>query len=375
MPDDGVLERHAVGSEDGPRRARDLQRPADVAHLAEAHLLGPQRPGVLHPSEVKRHKRSPVQLERHLRELLLRELVGGDRLPEDDALLRVLERGLEACPSRAHRAPDDPEASLVQAGERPAQGRRLRKDVVVRHADILEDELRRHGGPERELAVDLGRREAGHPFLDDEAADRTVVGSRPDDRDIRDRAVRDPHLRPVQDPVRAVAPRMRSHRAGIGAGVGLGQAEAADRLARVHGREPPLLLLLRAPAPDREHRERALHRDRAPYPRVSGLELQAGQPVRHRARPRQAVAVEVHAEEPELRELGHQLARKDPSLEPIPHLGQHSLADELPNRVANRPLLVLEKGVDREQVEGIERGKAGRGGRHRHILRDGRRSP
>src|SRR5438876_121156 len=80
-----------------------------------------------------------------------------------------------------------------------------------------------------------------------------------------DRPVRDPHLRPVEDPVAPVPARGRAHRAGVGAGVGLGQPEAAEQLARVHGRQPALLLLLRAPPPDREHRQRALHRHEAAH--------------------------------------------------------------------------------------------------------------
>ncbi len=59
----------------------------------------------------------------------------------------------------------------------------------------------------------------------------------------------------------AVAARARAHRAGVRAGVGLGQPEAADRLAGGHPRQPLLLLLLAAPALDRVHRQRPLHRD------------------------------------------------------------------------------------------------------------------
>ena len=103
--------------------------------------------------------------------------------------------------------------------------------------------------------------------------------ARPDDGDVGDRAVGDPHLLSVQDPVGAVAARARAHRAGVRAGVGLGQPEAADRLAGGHPRQPLLLLLLRAPAVDRVHRQRALHRDEAAHAAVAGLELQAGQAV------------------------------------------------------------------------------------------------
>ena len=230
-------------------------------------------------------ERGTIQLQGHLGELLLRELVAGDRLAEDHPLLRVLERRLEARPPGADCPPDDSEARLVEARERPAQRRRVRKDVVVRHAHVLQHELGGDGGAERELLVDLGSREAWKVLLDDEAPDRALVGAGPDDRDVGDRAVRDPHLRAVQDPVRAVAARVCPHRARVGAGIGLGQAEAADHVSRVHRRQPPLLLLLGAPAPDREHRERPLDRDGAADAGVAGLELHAREPVCHRLAP------------------------------------------------------------------------------------------
>ena len=114
-----------------------------------------------------------------------------------------------------------------------------------------------------------------------------------------------------------------------------------------------------------EHRERPLHRDGAAHAGVACLELHARQPVGDGARAGQAVAVEVHPEEPELAELRDQLAREDPLLEPVADLGEDVLADELPHRVANRPLLVVEEGVDREVVERVESRELGRR-RHAH---------
>ena len=143
---------------------------------------------------------------------------------------------------------------------------------------------------------------------------------------------------------------------GVGAGVRLGQPEAADRLARVHGRQPALLLLLRAPAPDRVHRERALHRDGAADARVARLQLLADEPVGHGARAGQPVALEVHPVEPELRELAEELARQDALLEPVAHLGQHAVAHELAHGVADRLLLVAEQRVEREEVAGSSGG-------------------
>ena len=96
--------------------------------------------------------------------------------------------------------------------------------------------------------------------------------------------------------------------AGVGAVVGLGEAEAADRLARRHPRQPLLLLLLGAEPPDREHREAALHRHQRADAGVARLELEAGQAVVDRRHARAAVALEVHAEQADLAELAGELA-------------------------------------------------------------------
>jgi hypothetical protein len=72
----------------------------------------------------------------------------------------------------------------------------------------------------------------------------------------------------------------------------------------------------------------------------------------------------VHAVEAELGELREKLARKDPLLEPVADVGEDVLADELPDGVADRPLLVVQERVDCEKVERIERGALGRRRRH-----------
>ena len=55
-----------------------------------------------------------------------------------------------------------------------------------------------------------------------------------------------------------------------------------------------------------------------------------------------------------------ELARQDPLLEPLADLGHDPLADELAHRVADRPLLVVEERVDREEVARVEIGSAWR---------------
>ena len=107
-------------AEDRAGAAADLDRAADVPHLAEADVLRPERACVLHAAEVERDERGAVDLERHLRELLLGELVGGDRLLEHDPLLRVVERRLEAGASRA----DGPKTIPYRASLRQDSGPR-----------------------------------------------------------------------------------------------------------------------------------------------------------------------------------------------------------------------------------------------------------
>src|SRR2546422_568747 len=81
---------------------------------------------------------------------------------------------------------------------------------------------------------------------DEEPADVAVVVPRPRDDDVGDRAVADPALGAVDDPVVAVAARRRLERDRVRPVVGLGERERADRLELRHGPEPPLLLLLGA---------------------------------------------------------------------------------------------------------------------------------
>ena len=158
---------------------------------------------------------------------------------------------------------------------------------------------------------------------------------------------------------------------GIGAGVGLGQAEAADHLAGVHRRQPALLLLLGAPAPDREHRERALHRDGAAHPGVAGLELHAREPVGDGARAREAVSVEVHPEEAELARARAMSSRgKIPFSNQSPTSASTLSRTNCAHRVADRPLLVVEERVDREVVERVEGGALGRRRHAPDILRN-----
>ncbi len=203
----------------------------------------------------------------------------------------------------------------------------------------------------------IGGREAGGALLDQEAAD-AALGARPDHRHVGDGAVGDPLLGAVEHPLVAVAAGGGAHAARVGAEVGLGEPEAADRLAGREGRDPAVLLLLRAEGVDRVHDQRALHRDEAAQPGVAALQLLHDEAVGDVVEARQPVLVDRGAEQVELGHLRHELdgearlamALLDDRLDLVVDEGPHGVADEL--------LLVVEKTVD---VQEINSGKTAHG--------------
>ena len=87
------------------------------------------------------------------------------------------------------------------------------------------------------------------------------VGLRDEHDDVGAVAVGDVRLRAVDDVLVAVAHRARLDAGDVGAGVGLGDAEAEDLLALDRGHDPLLLLLLGAEREDRRHRHVGVDRD------------------------------------------------------------------------------------------------------------------
>src|SRR5262249_10232155 len=112
----------------------------------------------------------------------------------------------------------------------------------------------------------------------EKAAD-PVFGHRPDDGDIRDRAVGDPHLRPIDDPILAAFLRVCLHVGWVRSAVWLGESETPDDFAAGHSRHILVLLLLGAERIDRIHAQGGLHGDKAADARVTALELLADQSV------------------------------------------------------------------------------------------------
>src|SRR5919107_154099 len=76
----GIVERDAVPAQNGARLPRYLYGLPNVVQLADGDVFGAQGSLVLHPSDVQREQRAFVDLQRHVHELLLRELEASDRL-------------------------------------------------------------------------------------------------------------------------------------------------------------------------------------------------------------------------------------------------------------------------------------------------------
>ena len=127
---------------------------------------------------------------------------------------------------------------------------------------------------------------------------------RPDDGDVGDRAVGDPHLLAVQDPVVAVAARARAHRAGVAS-----RRRARSGRSSRSPRRRPSAAATPASAPREPQRQIAniasepCTETSAADAAVAGLELHAGEAVGGGRRAGAAVALEVHAEHAELAEL------------------------------------------------------------------------
>src|SRR5579883_1210495 len=185
------------------------------------------------------------------------------------------------------------------ARERSAQPPHPRQQVLVRHKDIVHDDFAGHRGAQAEFPLDLGRTEPRHRAFEDKAADHAVLGLGPDDEHIGDRRIGDPHLGAVE----AIAARdldgARGHAARIRAVIGLGQAEAANPLARGQFRQIFLALRLASKFMDRVHHEARLHAHRRTIGAVDALDLARNQPVTDIIDPGATIALDRRAEKTE----------------------------------------------------------------------------
>ena len=241
------------------------------------------------------------------------------------------------------------------------QALRVGQHRVGGQPHVVEHQLAGDRCPQRQLVVDGVRGETrcarGDQEAPNSAASFVIVGGGPHHGDVGDRSVGDPHLAAVEHPIGAIASRPGFHCGGIGSDIGLGQPEAAEQFARGHAGQPLLFLLLGAEVPDREHRQRSLHRDHRPEAGVGRLQFYAREAVMDGRGPTASVAVQVHAEQAEFAELLAELAdRKVADFEPLGDVRADVFGAELPNGVAHRDLVAGQRGIEPEGVVSVEGG-------------------
>src|SRR3954447_15687973 len=223
--------------------------------------------GVLHPRRFAGDEAGGLELGRHVGELELDRLVGGDRLAEGLPFLAVAEGELERPLADADAAGGDVDAAdlervhhlheaLAEAGLLAAEdalGRAAvavvdqlgRLDALVAH--LLD--LRRHVQALEVALAGFGPGlllgdEAGHPLV--RRVGLGVVLHQHED-DAGAEAVGDPHLLAVQLPVAVLALLGgRLDALDVGADLGLGEREGGADLAGRHLRQEVILLLVGA---------------------------------------------------------------------------------------------------------------------------------
>lgn len=205
--------------------------------------------------------------------------------------------------------------------------------------------------------MDVFGLEAGAVGFDEEAADTIVFVFElgPDDGDVGDAAVGDPHFFAVEDVAAGSFAGACAHAAGVGAEVGFSKAEAADFFAGGEGGQPLVLLLFCAEGVDGIHDERGLDAGEAAQTGVAAFELLHDEAILDVGHAGAAVAVEVDAEEAELAHGFDELAREAAVAVALLDDGDEVVFDEVAGGFANHALVFSEEGVEVEEINAFER--------------------
>ncbi len=145
-----------------------------------------------------------------------------------------------------------------------------------------------------------------------------------------------------------------SHAAGIGTEVRFGQAEAADLFARLHHREPGLLLLVAAEGVDGIHGQRRVHADERADAAVAALQFLHDQSVFDIRHPGAAVAFEAGAIEAQVCHGLDQFLGEAAGAVAFLDDGDEVVLDKLAGGVADQAFFVREQGVEFEEINSPE---------------------
>ena len=191
------------------------------------------------------------------------------------------------------------------------------------------------------------------------------VGLRPDHEDVGDRRVADPRLGARDDIAAVDLARARRHAAGVGAGIGLGQAKTADPLAARQLRQIFPLLRLRAIGMDRVHHQARLDAHHRAITRVDALHLARDQAIGDIARADAAIFLrDGRAEQPQRAHLAEDRGVGMLVLERLDDARRQPVLSIGARGVAHHPLVVGQLVVEQERVRPVERAHA----RHHALL-------
>ena len=288
--------------------AGDVQRLAAVIALDQADHFRRGLAFVHQPAHAQRGLQAQGDFGLHIGQLQLHQLGGGQRAVELLAVQRVLAGGVPAEFRRAHGAPGDAVAGLVQAAKRAFQAFDIRQQVVVRHKHIVHDDFAGDRRAQRELAVNLRHAQARHAAIQNKATDFALVVLGPHHAHIGNRAVGDPHLAAVQRPAAVHLAGASFHAGRVGAGIRLGQAKAAHPLAGGQLGQVFVALGIGAVGVNRVHHQRALHTHCRAIARIHPLDFARHQAVGHMAQAGAAPVVQRAAQEAQLAHLAHDFA-------------------------------------------------------------------
>ena len=358
---DAVAAHHVAGG------AGDLERLAAAVALHDAGELDRRRALVLHAAESQTALQAERDLGGHVGELLLHQLVGGQRPAELLTVHHVLA-GLGVAVFRcAESAPGNAVTRAVQAGERALEAADVGEGVLLGDEHLIHHDLAGDRCAQTHLAVDRRCAQPLHALVENEAADLAGIVLRPDDEDVGDRAVTDPHLRAAERIATGHPAGACRHAAGVRTVIGLGQTEAADPLATGELRQVLLSLCFGAELKDGQHDERALHAHHRAVTRVDALHLARDQPVGDVVETGAAIGLRNRgAEQAELTHLA-----KDAGVGPLVAKGlEHTRGESLlavgVRRLANGALVGAELRVEQQGVV-VVKGDSGHGGLRKTI--------
>ena len=294
MADDVEFVRYAVAAMHVARLARDGESLAAIIAFHHRYRRRCGNTTLERPAKRQGAMQSERNFRLHVGELLLHQLVGGERPAELLAVERILPRPMPAVLCRTHGAPGNAITRLVEAAERSRQSARIREDVVFGDLDIVEHNLARHRSAQGNLALDLGRREALAGALDQETVNAFILELGPHHCDVGDRRIGDPHFRAIEHEAAIDPLGPGLHAAGIGAGIRLGQPEAADPFTCREFGQVSLALRFRAIGLDRMHDQGVLHAHCRAIARIDAFHFTRHQAIGDIAQGRTAIGFRIH---------------------------------------------------------------------------------